>query len=129
MNWYRRYRGRSVTSITPRLLTIVNMVLLAVCVNAAFANDTPLGIAYWIGVSAVLASNGLWHVWAAIKRHVYSPGMLTGMLLSVPLAVYGCIHFLKSGSVSVWSAVTALLIGGSYPLWSAVYHAQSRSAS
>jgi hypothetical protein len=129
MNWYRRYRGPSVTSITPRFLIIVNVVLLAVCLNVAFVDDTPIGVAYWIGISAILASNGLWHVWAAVKGRVYSPGMVTGLLLFVPLAVYGCIHFVRSGSVSIGGAVTALLIGGSYPWWSAVYHAQRRPLS
>ena len=129
MSWYRWYRGTSVSSITPRLLIITSVVLLAVCVDAAFVADTPIGAAYWIGVSAILASNGLWHVWAAVKGRVYSPGMVTGLLLYVPLAIYGCIHFLKSGSVSIGSAATALLIGGSYPLWSAVYHARSGTAS
>src|ERR1035441_1296701 len=81
MSWYRWYRGTSVSSITPRLLIITNVVLLAVCVDAAFVADTPIGAAYWIGVSAILASNGLWHVWAAVKGRVYSPGMVTGLLL------------------------------------------------
>jgi uncharacterized protein with HXXEE motif len=127
MNWYRQYRGLSVSSITPRFLTIVNVVLLAVCVNAALAANTPFGIAYWIAISGILASNGVWHLWAAVRSRVYSPGMVTGLLLYVPLAIYGCTYFLKSGSVSIGGAVMALLIGGSYPLWSAVFHARSRS--
>jgi hypothetical protein len=129
MNWYWQYRRPSVTSITPRFLTIVKRRLLTVCVNAALAGDTPIGIAYWIGVSAIIASNGLCHVWAAVKGRVYSPGIVTGLLLYVPLAVYGCIHFLKSGSVFGWSNITTFLIGGSYSRWSAVYHDRSRSAA
>jgi len=117
MNWYRRYRGTSAGSITPRFLLIVNVILLAV------------GVAYWIAVSAILASNGLWHLWAAVRGRGYSPGMVTGLVLYVPLAIYGCIHFLRSGSVSIGSAVVALLIGGSYPFWSAMFHARGRGVA
>ena len=129
MSWYRRYRGPSVSSITPRMLIIVNVVLLAACVNVALSGGEPAGIVYWIAISAILASNGLWHGWAAIKGRTYSPGMVTGLFLYVPLAVYGCIHFLKSGSVSVGGAVVAAMIGGSYPWWSALYHARSKRAA
>lgn len=94
-SWYRRYRGSSVQSITPRFLAIVNATLLAVCVDAAFATGTPFGVAYWIAVSAILASNGAWHLWAAIKERAYSPGMVTGLIFYLPLAIYGCIHFLS----------------------------------
>jgi len=68
MTWYRRYRGPSVASITPRLLIIMNVLLLAVCTNAAFAGDTAFGTTYWIAISAILASNGLWHVLGRSQR-------------------------------------------------------------
>jgi hypothetical protein len=128
MTWYRRYRRPSVASIMPHLLIIMN-VLLIVCANEAFADGTAFGTTHWIATSAILASNGLWHVWAAVRVRVYSPGMVTGMLLYVPLAIYGCTHFLRSGSVRIGSAVTAVLIGGSYPWWPAVYHARNRSSA
>jgi hypothetical protein len=126
MSWYRRYRGPSAHRITPSFLVIVNAILLAVCVNAALATDTSFGVAYWIAVSAILASNGVWHLWAGVRGRTYSPGMVTGLVLYVPLVIYGSVHFLKSGSVSIGGAVVALLIGGSYPLWSAMVHAGGR---
>jgi hypothetical protein len=39
-------------------------------------------------MSAVLCSNGIWHAWASYKSHSYSPGVVTGMLIYAPLAVY-----------------------------------------
>ena len=129
MRWYRRYRGKNSSRITPRLLIVINALLLAVCVNAAVNGDTPAAIAYWIGVTAILASNGLWHLWAAVRTRGYSPGAVTVTLLYVPLAVYGCIRWLRSSSVSIGYAILALLIGGSYPLWSALFHARSRSTA
>jgi hypothetical protein len=124
--WYRNYRGVKSSSITPRFLIIINAVLLAACVNVVTAAEEPAGVAYWIGISAVLASNGIWHAWAAVRSRSYSPGMVTGVLFYLPLAIYGCVHFLSSSTVSPATAVAALLIGGSYPFWSAIFHASSK---
>jgi hypothetical protein len=41
----------------------------------------------WLMMSAVLALNGSWHAWASYKTHSYSLGVITGMLVYVPLAV------------------------------------------
>ncbi|MGD0546595.1 MAG: HXXEE domain-containing protein [Terracidiphilus sp.] len=127
-SWCQRYRGVNSAKITPRFLIIINAVLLAACINAATADD-PIGFAYWIGISAVLASNGVWHLWAAVRSRSYSPGMVTGLIVYLPLAIFGFVHFMSSSLVSRGNAVAALLIGGSYPLWSALFHAKKRSAA
>lgn len=123
MKWFQRYHGPSAKTITPRFLIIVNLVLVGACVNAALSVTEPIGAAYWLAMCALVASNGLWHAWAAAKSHTYSPGMITGLFVYVPLAVYGYVHFVRSGFVSVTAAVVALAIGGSYPFWDALYHA------
>ena len=119
--WYRRYRADSST-ITRRLLIIVNAALLLVCCNIALLGRTPLGIAYWLMISALLCSNGCWHAWASYKSHTYSPGVITGMAVYVPLAAYGYSQFIRSGDASITTAAVACVIGGSYHLWSAAYH-------
>jgi hypothetical protein len=128
LRWYQRYRGPGVSRVTPGFLTIINLVLLAACAHAAFSVGEPFGVSYWITIAAILASNGLWHLWSAVKVRAYSPGMVTGLLLYVPLAVYGCTHFLWAGSVPLENAATALLIGGSYPWWSSLVHSHLQCA-
>ena len=44
VNWYRRYRRPLVSSVTPRLLIMVNVVLIVVCTNAALAIETPFAV-------------------------------------------------------------------------------------
>src|SRR5579872_2241730 len=119
--WYRRYSPDS-SRITRRMLIIVNGILLAVCVNIGMLGRTPLGMAYWLAISALLASNRLWHAWATLRSHTYSPGIVTGIAIYVPLAVWGCTTFVGSGAVSPAIAVLAALIGASYQIWSALYH-------
>ncbi len=125
--WYRRYRPNP-SRITTRFLVMVNVGLLVACCNVALIGRIPLGIAYWLLMSALLCSNGIWHAWASYKSHSYSPGVVTGMLIYAPLAVYGYIQFLRSGSVSIWTAAIACIIGGSYHFWSAIYHGVLKKA-
>jgi hypothetical protein len=119
--WYRRYRPDP-SRITRRFLVLINAALLVGCWNVAAIGRNSFGIAYWLTMSAVLCSNGCWHAWASYKTHSYSPGVVTGVLVYVPLAVYGCSQFLLSGAISIWAAAIACIIGGSYHFWSAAYH-------
>ncbi len=104
------------------MLVLVNAVLLAACVNYALVADTQWGAVALLGLSALLCSNGLWHALASVKTHTVSPGVVTGILLYVPLMIVEFNVYLRVGRVSVREAVLAAAIGGSYHLWSALYH-------
>jgi hypothetical protein len=120
-SWYRGYRADS-SRVTRRFLVIVNVALLIVCANIGLLGRTFPGIAYWLTISALLCSNGCWHVWASYKSRSYSPGVVTGVLVYVPLAAYGYSRFVRSGAASLGIAALAGIVGGSYPFWSAAYH-------
>jgi len=120
-HWYRRYRVDP-SRITNRMLIVVNVVLLAVCCDVGLLGPTPLGVAYWLAIAALLCSNGCWHLWACYKQRSYSPGVITGMGIYVPLAVYGYAEILRSGAASVPTALIACSVGSLYQIWSTVYH-------
>jgi hypothetical protein len=104
------------------MLVIVNIALLAACVNYALLANTQMGVAAVLGISALLCSNGLWHAWASVKTHTVSPGVVTGILLYVPLMIVEFDIYLRTERVSIWVAAIAAAIGGSYHVWSALYH-------
>ena len=120
-DWYRRYRGNA-SKVTPRMLVIVNVALLAACVNYALLAGTALGVAALLGLSALLCSNGLWHAWASVKTHTVSPGVVTGILLYVPLMIVEFNGYMHAGRVSLWMAGVAAAVGSSYHVGSAIYH-------
>jgi hypothetical protein len=124
--WYRRYRPDP-SRITRRFLVIVNAVLLAACLNIGFLGRTPIGYFYWLAIAALLGANGTWHAWASYKSHSYSPGVVTGIAVYVPLVVYGYVQFVGSGAVSIGIAAIAFAIGASYQIWSALYHGRGRA--
>ena len=119
--WYRRYRANN-KRITARMLVIVNVALLVACVNYALVASTRWGAAALLGLCALLCSNGLWHAWASVRSHTVSPGVVTGILLYVPLMIVEFNVFLEARRVSLSTAITVFLAGISYHFWSAMYH-------
>ena len=119
--WYRRYRANA-ARVTPRFLFLVNAGLIVGCVQVGLLGRTAPGIFYWLALAAVMGSNGIWHIWASFRSHAYSPGVVTGALIYIPLAIYGFALFLRSSNLPPAGVVVAGILGGSYPFWSAVYH-------
>lgn len=119
--WYRRYR-QDASRITPRMLVIVNVALLAACVNYALVAGSTVGVAALLGLSALLCSNGLWHAWASVKTHTVSPGVVTGVMLYIPLVIVEFNAYLRAGRISFGVAALVGVLGSSYHLWSALYH-------
>lgn len=115
--WDRRYRPAFRRSITPRFHAIVNGLLLVACYDVWALRASRLGPAAWLAVTTLLGANGLWHVVASVTSRTYSPGAMTGLLIYVPLTVFGYAYFLTAGRTSVVTALVAALIGLSYQLW------------
>ena len=121
-DWDRRYRPAFAHSITTRFHVIVNALLLVLCYDIWALRRSPAGPYLWLVVAALLFSNAIWHLRGAWKTRSYSPGMATGLLLYVPLALYGYPHFMRHASVSIAGAAAAFALGVSYPLVSTLMH-------
>jgi len=115
--WDRRYRPGIRQSITPRFHVIVNGLLLVSCYDVWALRSSPWGPGVWLAVTTLLFANAVWHVVGTRASRAYSPGVVTGVLLYVPLTVLGYGYFLRTGLASVPTAVVAFLIGVSYQLW------------
>jgi hypothetical protein len=116
-DWDRRYRPKYAKSINPRLHVIVNGLLLLVAYDVRALRGTPSGVALWLTVMALLASNAIWHIVGAINTRSYSPGMVTGTLLYIPLTIYGYARFTANGEATIPTAIVAAVVGSSYHLW------------
>jgi Protein of unknown function with HXXEE motif len=116
-DWDRRYRPAIRKSITPRLHIIVNGLLLILAYDVYALRSSPYGASLWLTVMALLASNAIWHLVGAFKTRSYSPGMITGSLLYLPLTLYGYAIFLRTGQASVPTALAAAFLGSSYHVW------------
>jgi hypothetical protein len=73
-------------------------------------------------LTALLLSNAVFHLVGTYQTKRLSPGVRTGLLLYVPLALVGYWQFIRAGQVSVVAAGVAALLGGSYHLWASLAH-------
>jgi len=137
--WDRAYRSSIQASITPGLHLVANALLLAACATAGLAGmpggvltvagfrlrsafPASLTVPGWLVLAALLFSNAIFHVVGTYRTKRMSPGVRTGVLLYMPMALFGYWHFLRTGLVSFLAAVTSALVGGSYHLWAALGH-------
>lgn len=121
--WYRRYKPGRARSITPRFLVIINVLLLILCYDAAVLLTRSYGRVVWLLTAALLAGNAVWHLIGTVETRSYSPGLVTGLVLYIPLAVVGYLRILSFTGTDVGLGIVAALIGGSYHWWSAAFHA------
>jgi Protein of unknown function with HXXEE motif len=121
-DWYTRYKPHIRGSITKRFLVLVNVGLLILCYDVGALRASECGVPAWLGVMALLSANGVWHLKGMLATRSYSPGVLTGSLIYLPLAAYGYVYFLQSNQVSIVTAIAVFIVGASYQMWSNLYH-------
>ena len=121
-DWYIKYRPNIKKSVSKRFLILINVGLLILCYDVGALGPSQFGILAWLVVMALLGSNGIWHLLGVLKTRTYSPGVVTGLLIYIPLTVYGYVYFLTTNQVSIVISILALIIGSSYQMWSNMYH-------
>ena len=120
--WYRAYPPGSTAAVTTRFLVLVNAVFVALAVVPLLLGPSARGFAYWLVVAAIAGANGIFHLRASFRTRSYSPGVVTGVALYIPLAIVGGAHLLRSGLVSPATALQAVTIAVAYAWWSTWQH-------
>ncbi len=117
----------------------VNALLLVACVSVGISGmpgagmvvggvrlrsavPASLSVPGWLAPVALLFSNAVFHLVGTYQTKRLSPGVRTGLLLYVPLALVGYWHFIRAGQVSVIAAAVSASLGGSYHLWASLAH-------
>jgi hypothetical protein len=122
--WWRAYQPETAGSVSNRFLIFINVVLILFSVTVALAVQAPRGngMAAWLALATLLFSNAIFHLVGAFRTKRYSPGMVSGIALYIPLAIYGYVYFVGGGKVSILTAIVAALIGSSYHFISFTRH-------
>jgi Sec-independent protein secretion pathway component TatC len=122
LEWYKAYRPEIAKSLTPRFIVIVNALLLFTTASAGFQGFSQNGVALWLTTASIELGNAGYHVLGTIRTKRYSPGVVTGVLLYVPISLYGYWFFVTNGLASHGTAAIALALGLLYPVWSLWNH-------
>lgn len=121
--WHRRYRPEFAASITSRHAIVYNAILLAVTFVLGWMGPAwPRGLSLWLILTALLAFNGLFHAVGVLRLRQYSPGVVTGLILYVPLCVWGFWYFIQKNQASLLMAITSLILGLLYNVYSYLNH-------
>ena len=83
---------------------------------------TPRGVAFWLVVAAVGTVNAAFHIVATARTHAYSPGVVTGVALYLPLGLIGGAWLVRDHLVAPGTVAQAVFIAAAYQAWSAWTH-------
>lgn len=122
--WHRIYQPEIATSITPRFAVIGNVILLIAAIMLGIMGPAwSRSLSLWLILAALVAGNAaFFHIMGALRTRRYSPGIVTGVLLYLPLCVWGYWHFIGNHEASIQFALVSFAIGASYQLWSTRIH-------
>ena len=122
VQWYRHYPPGRVVAVSMRFIIVINALFVALATAVPLSTSSPRGWALWLIVMAVAAVNGAFHVVATVQTRAYTPGVVSGVCLYIPLAVSGGLYLLQLELVSVGTAIEAVLIAAVYQVWSIKKH-------
>jgi hypothetical protein len=95
--------------VTVRLAVIINGLQLVLCVIAmVVGRDLPV---FSMSIAGLLFINALMHIGACVRIKRYSPGVITGVLLYLPLSMYAYSLYLGSSQLTWGGILITGLIG------------------
>jgi hypothetical protein len=100
--------------ITTNFAVIVNGLFLVLCLwGAKLGRDA---LVFSLSIASLLITNGLMHLIGSQRARRYAPGLVSGLLLYIPLGITAYAYFLGSGQISVPQALLSALLGLAYQL-------------
>ena len=120
--WYREYPPGYSAAVSTQFLVLINALFVALALIPPLLGATARGFAYWVVVALIAGANGLFHVTATLRTKRYSPGLVTGVALYLPLAILGTAQLLRLRLISTTTVLQAVLIAAAYSVWSSWRH-------
>ena len=121
IKWYKEFvPPKKAEGSNPEYLVWINTLMMGVCVLPLYFGESIHGASIWFAVSAIGAANALFHVWGVLKMKKYSPGVVTGVLLYLPLFFIGCEQLLSTGLISLTKAIIFIAIAIGYHIFSVI---------
>lgn len=118
--WYAQLVPPKTSGIKYGYLVWINTLMIGVCVLPFYFSGKPLSFSIWFCVAALAAANACFHIYGVIRLKKYSPGVITGTLLYLPLFIYGAKQILSSGDISYLKASIFIAIAIGYHLFSII---------
>ena len=111
-DWMRRLNPKFAPRITARFAVIINGLFLLLCVMGAVVASK--GLVFSLSVASLLFFNGLAHLAGTVRAKRYAPGVISGVLLYLPLSLYAFYLFAGAGRLTLAGSAIAGLVGVLY---------------
>ena len=108
LSWLRQFAGFA-QGLSRRLAVGVNVAFLAFMLAAALVADT--NPRFSLSAASLCFTNGLLHVVGTARTKRYSPGLVTGALLYLPLAVAA--YAAAADEIDATDWIASLILGAS----------------
>lgn len=108
----RRFSARFAPAVTARLAVVVNGLFLLLCVTGAIVGDRSPFLD--LSIASLLFFNTLMHIGGSIRARGYAPGLVSGILLYLPLSSYAVYLLITSGRLTFTESIVAGLLGVLY---------------
>ena len=119
--WYREFvPPKNDQGIKTGYLVWINTLMIGVCVLPVYFGETLHGVSIWYYVAAIAAANACFHIWGVIKLKKYSPGVVTGVLLYIPLFIIGSKDLLSNHDLPISKAIIAISVAIAYHIFSVI---------
>jgi hypothetical protein len=109
MEMMKRLNAKFAPFVTAPIAVIINGLQLLLCLVAILVGRNLL--AFSLSVASLLFLNGVMHIMGCIRVKGYAPGVITGVMLYMPLSVYAYYHFSGSGQLTLGAGMVSGLLG------------------
>jgi hypothetical protein len=114
MEVMKSFNPRFAPYVTMPMAIVINGLQLMLCVLAVVVGNEILILG--MSAAALLFINGLMHVGASICEKGYVPGMVTGLLLYMPISAYAYYRVLTNGRLTTIDLLITVALGIAYQL-------------
>jgi hypothetical protein len=118
-DFMRKMAGRFASSVNTAFALIINGLFLILCLaGALFSAQAPL---FSLSVAGLCGINGLSHLAGTLRTRRYVPGLATGLLLYLPLAIWAYAAYFWAGLATPRQAAGTILVGLAFQFVPVVY--------
>jgi hypothetical protein len=98
---------------------LVNGIFILLCLLAALLNSS--FVVFSLSIAALLFINSLIHIGGTIKFRKYNPGVLTGILLYLPLSIYCYYLYDQAGLLGLANLILSIALGAGWMGFAVLY--------
>ena len=112
MDLIKRLNPRFAPLVTLPMAVVINGLELLLCLVAIAIGKNAL--AFSMSVAALLFINGFVHIAGCVRVKGYVPGVITGVILFLPLSIYAYYLCIGSGQLTLRGVILSAVLGSIY---------------